>query len=213
MVTINMKHLKKDWSDNVSKVLRPEHLKDLRKSGLEEEIILEARIYSVTSQESKMLLNRSTEVGPGYVIPYPSKNGFSSVLNFKPDEPLSDAKGKAKKYVKPFNSKQQLYVAKKVWAVRNNVKVPLIFTEGEKKALKAVQEGFYAIALSGVYNWLSHGEPIEDFKQFCFKGREVFIAFDSDKYSNPQVLKAEERLAEYLTSLGADVKIIDLKEE
>ena len=35
-------------------------------------------------------------------------------------------------------------------------------TEGEKKALKATQEGFMTVSISGVWNWSSNKKPIED---------------------------------------------------
>jgi hypothetical protein len=87
------KHLNKVWPKRVEDVLLPHHLADLRKSGLSDKTILEARIYSVTSKEARYLLNRLTEIGPGYVIPYPSADGFlEKELNFKPDVPLPSSK-------------------------------------------------------------------------------------------------------------------------
>lgn len=212
MTTIQMKHLKKDWPDKVSKVLFPYHLEDLRKSGLEDENILEARIHSVTSQESKTYLNRSSEVGPGFVIPYPARIGFSCGINFKPDIPIRDAEGKLRKYIRPTHSKQQFYIPRQVWMVLKQRAVPLVFTEGEKKALKATQEGFYTIALSGVWGWMSNHRPIDDFGLMNFRGRVVYIIFDADKHTNPNVLKAEQCLAQHLTDLGASVQISDLSE-
>jgi len=212
MAIIYMKHLKKEWAEKVSEVLSPTHLEDLYKSGLSNETILEARIYSVDSQEAKKLLKRTKEVGPGYVIPYPKKRGFGAGINFKPNKPSLDSEGKSRKYLRPLRSKQQLFIPRPVWAVLQNAKIPLIFTEGEKKALKATQEGFYAIALSGVWGWKSNHQPIDDFKLINFKKRIVYIVFDADKHTNPNVLRAEQELAKYLTSMGAIVKIVDLAE-
>ena len=87
------KHLDESWPESVNEVLTAAHLVDLRRSGLSDQTILEARIYSVSADEAKRLLNRKSEVGPGYVIPYPSAKGFlEKELNFKPDTPLPSLK-------------------------------------------------------------------------------------------------------------------------
>ena len=205
-----MKHLKKDWPERVSEVLLPHHLDDLYRSELSDEIILQNRIYSAISSEAMNILNRKKEIGPGCVFPYPLKRGFSDLVNFKPDEPIYDKDGKLRKYIKPIGSNQCFYIPKPVWLKLRFKTTPLIFTEGEKKALKATQEGHYAIALSGVWGWKSKGEPIRDFDRINFKDRTVYIVFDADKHTNINVYRAEQHLAEYLTYLGANVLIADL---
>ena len=86
-------------------------------------------------------------------------------------------------------------------------------TEGEKKCLKGCQESFLTIGISGVWNWSSNRQPLDDFKLILLEGREVFIVFDSDKQRNINVLKAETRLADFLSSKKSIVKIVDLPEE
>jgi len=209
------KHLTKTWVTRVNSVLLPLHLADLRKSGLSNKTILEARMYSVSSREAARLLERKKEIGAGYAIPYPCKDGFlENDLNFKPDFPLPSEKGKKpRKYIRPFGVKSRLYIPRQVWSIIGDISIPIFITEGEKKALKATECGFYTVAVSGVWNWSSDHEPIKDLDLFKWEGRIVYLVFDSDKHENKSVLLAEKRLAEALTAKGAKVKIIDLPEE
>ena len=117
-----------------------------------------------------------------------------------------------RKYVRPLGSKSRLYIPRGAWSIVGDVSVALYITEGEKKCLKATQEGFPTVGLSGVWNWSSNHQPIDDFDLIALHGRTVFIVFDGDKYTNANVLEAERRLAEFLTMKGAIVKIIDLPE-
>ncbi|MDD4910493.1 MAG: DUF3854 domain-containing protein [Candidatus Omnitrophica bacterium] len=210
------KHLNKEWPKHVKEVLLPQHLADLRRSKLLDEMILAVRIYSASAEESKTLLNRQQGVGGGYVIPYIGKDGFlEKDLNFKLDIPLPEdvAGKKSRKYIRPIGVKSRLYIPPKVWPIIDDVNVPIFLTEGEKKALKACQEGFFAIAISGVWNWSSGHEPVEDFDNIALKGRVVQIVFDSDKFTNKNVFLAERCLAEMLIGKGAIVKIINLPEK
>lgn len=210
------KHLNKVWPIRVKEVLLLQHLADLRKSGLSDKTILEARIYSVSAEEAKKLLKRVMEIGAGYVIPYPSLTGFlEEEINFKPDIPLLSLKEgkKPRKYVRPMGMKSRLYIPRKVWQIVGTTTTPIFITEGEKKALKATECGFCTVAVSGVWNWSSDHAPIKDLDLFTWRDRIVYIVFDSDKHDNKSILLAEERLAETLTTSGAKVKIIDLPED
>lgn len=215
MNNVIVKHMIKEWPKRIEDVLLPNHIAGCRESNLNDKTLLEARIYSASSVDAKKLLKRLTEVGPGYVIPYASKEGFlEHDINFKPDRPLISIKDgkKARKYLRPMGTKSRLYIPRKVWTVINNVLVPIFITEGERKALKATQEGFYTVAVSGVWNWSSNHRPIEDLDYIKWENRIVYIVFDSDKFRNKNVLLAEKHLAEALVAKGARVKIIDLPE-
>lgn len=51
----------------------------------------------------------------------------------------------------------------------------VLLCEGEKKTLAAYQAGFNAVGIGGVWNWLMHGELIEDLKAINWDGRECTI--------------------------------------
>jgi hypothetical protein len=89
--------------------------------------------------------------------------------------------------------------------------VPVMFCEGIKKAdaitsaARAAGVEVLAVAISGVWNWLSEKKPIPDMFDIPVEGRKVTICFDSDKLHNPDVQDAERRLAEHLAGRGAEV--------
>jgi hypothetical protein len=51
---------------------------------------------------------------------------------------------------------------------------------------------------------------LERWRYIGVEGREVMIVFDSDVVHNPEVGVAERRLAEFLKSMGARVRIVRL---
>lgn len=104
-----------------------------------------------------------------------------------------------------------------------DIEIPLIITEGEKKAIKAVQEGFPCVSLGGVYCWKTKPnnetneediydcDIIEDLKNINFKNKEILLCFDNDMWEKPQVKMALYQLSAYLISeKSAKVKIIEL---
>ena len=94
-------------------------------------------------------------------------------MRIKPDSPpILD--GKPAKYLSPKSSPNRLYVPSGVETLFNDAAVPLYISEGEKKALKAAQEGLKCIAIAGVWCWKGKGsngpsEPIPDLD--LIKGR------------------------------------------
>jgi hypothetical protein len=70
-----------------------------------------------------------------------------------------------------------------------------------------------AVAITGVWNWLSDGEPIPDMLEIPVEGRRVNVCFDSDQLYNVNVQDAARRLAEHLVSRGAEVWITYLPDK
>lgn len=196
------------------KTLLMPHFDDLRKSGLSETTIKRHGIESVTADEAMRLLNRKTSVGAGYVFPYPAKEGgfIKGIVNIRLDTPLvsKEQDKKPRKYVRPLGSEARLYIPFPTWDIIHDIAVPLIITEGEKKALKATQEGFYSIGVSGVWGWSSSHKPLPDFSQIMTGSRLFIIVFDGDKASNRNVMMAQNRLARILLARKDRVKIVDL---
>jgi Domain of unknown function (DUF3854) len=75
--------------------------------------------------------------------------------------------------------------------VLNNPKIPLIITEGAKKAGAIITANYVAIALPGVFNGYRQpknewgqkiGNPnlIPQLQVFALKGREIIFCFDQD---------------------------------
>ena len=94
---------------------------------------------------------------------------------------------------------------------------PIYFTEGEKKSLRAYQEGLLCIGLSGLWNWKKKDEGlIPDFDKINFKDRKVFIVPDND-YKLPDkhgyeknLEQAVSQFASALVERGATVYAVEL---
>jgi hypothetical protein len=94
--------------------------------------------------------------------------------------------------------------------VISNLVLPLYFTEGEKKAAKAVQEGLTCIGLGGLWNWVEKatGEGIEELGTIAWPDREAIIVPDSDIWTRPDLQKAVYAFGKELEKRGARVSII-----
>ena len=132
---------------------------DLRKSGLTDETILAAGLYSERdARQVRTLLNWSGKaprsLGPCFVFPYlqpdGSRNGYTRL---KPSKPRTDKRiGKAIKYEAPKGAGNRLYVPPGTVAKLADPTVPLVLTEGEKKALAADQAGYACLSVPGVWS-------------------------------------------------------------
>lgn len=206
--------------------LHPAHLEDLQKSGLSNEIILEAGIKSVPPRDIPKKLGFDI---PGlssvYEIPYPGCDGYSRFKAFYADDGRYYKDGNSKpKYLAMKDSGNRLYIPPKVKQILSNPAIPLYFTEGEKKTLKAVQEGIDCIGLPGLWNWgkkLNDGayELLPDFDQIALDGRTIYLIPDNDwrdpdRKGKPKNLKqAVNELAYCLIDRGVRVNWIALPQE
>src|SRR2546428_12805703 len=168
------------------------HVRDLVASGLSTETILEAGLYSAPERQVRDVLGFGA--GAGMVIPYDDpatgvRNGYARVR-------LDDPGPEGGRYRSPLRQPNRLYVPR----ILNrkhlaDVSTPLWFTEGEKKALKGCQEGLACIAAAGVWSWKTrNGDnrsvPIPDLDSIAWRGRTVYVIFDSDLATNPKVRMA-----------------------
>lgn len=181
----------------------PDHLEDLRKSGLTDQTIFDGKIYSLRPGDfSKILGGLARKVDSMLAFPYPG-NGFTRYKLFP--SPI-DGEGHRQKYFQPKGSGVHLYFPSGVKRVFSNPSIPLTLVEGEKKSLRANQEGIPCIGLGGVWSWCKPGtyELIADFDKIKFEDRKVNIVFDSpDIISNSNVQLAAFRLAKALREKGA----------
>ncbi len=171
---------------------KPHHLADLRASGLSDKTIEEARIYTEESYfRLASFLNwkkYARKYGIALVFPFHNELGDVVLRRIKPDNPPLK-NGRVLKYLQPSKSAVRAYIPRSVFPLLRDPQKRLFFTEGEKKALKATQEGFPTIGLTGVECWHNKkaGSLIPDLEAVEWKNRAVFIVFDSDADTNPQV--------------------------
>ena len=198
--------------DKTMDSLKSHHLEDLRNSGLNDKTIAEGGFTSLTAEQTKTILG--FEAGPGMGIEYPRLNNEPPFIRVKPDKPSKDKKGRPAKYLTPRGTGNHLYILPFVQEVLKNPTFPILITEGEKKAAKAVQEGYYCIALPGVWCFRQgkgdRKRPIPDLDLIEWGGRIVYICFDSDLAENENVLHAESVFAREMEQRGATVRVARL---
>ncbi len=201
--------------DTKSRTLLPQHLTDLRASGLTDETIEACGFYSEDNYARlATLLNRSRlpkRLSPALVFPFVGPDGSNGYCRIKPDRPRM-LKGKPVKYESPTGRSNEIFIPPGAFAAIDDSAAEMLVVEGEKKAAKADQEGFPCLGLVGVFGWKDGKAerllPVLD--RIAWKDRQVRIVFDSDITSNPNVQAAESRLAVQLMNRGADVRCVRL---
>ncbi|SFJ26904.1 phage/plasmid primase, P4 family [Planctomicrobium piriforme] len=206
-----------DSTPQIIRGLSEQHRAELRASGLSDETITASGCYTENDplKLSGMLNRKYPKVrGAGLVFPFPGMNGeLTAFKRVKPDNPRIDQNGRKVKYESPSGLPNRAYFPSQVRHILTDAGSELLLTEGEKKALKASQEGFPCIGLTGVYGWKS-GKGVDrlivDLQPIKWRDRQVRIVYDSDADTKPEVKEAENRLAAILQLFGAKVKVARL---
>lgn len=189
---------------------------DFGKSGINEDTLKSwgTFIRTITREEASSRLGFTAPSG-GWWLSYPEllENKASSYGTFKPDTPLIN-EGKPVKYLRPKGETSRIFRPLELEAdILQDATKPLFITEGEKKAIKATQEGFNCIGVAGVWCWKSkHTDDsvIEDLKAINWKNRTVYIIPDNDYHEKTQVLNAFVKLGLKLASFGANAKLVSI---
>lgn len=195
------------------KEFHPDHLTDIRRSGLSNETILTAGIVTVMPSVINKCLGYSL---PGLISMYeiPYGDGFSRYRCFYEEGKTGP---KYPKYLQKKHSGNQLYIPPLAASILDDTTKPLCYTEGEKKALKSCQEGLPCIGLSGLWSWKTKGGGlIPNFDKIKLEGRAVYLIPDND-YRQPNkhgykknLKKAVNNLAVALIDRGARVFVVQL---
>jgi hypothetical protein len=109
----------------------PEHLADLRKSGLSDETIEQAGLYSVRPNDIKKVTGLA-KVESMLAIPYTPE-----FTRYKVFPTTLKVQNKKLRYTQPTGTEVHLYVPPVARPVLHDMAIPLGVVEGEKKALKA----------------------------------------------------------------------------
>jgi len=201
--------------------LHPEHLSDLRKSGLTDSMIQMMGVTSVRPSELNKMAGwdiTARGVTSAMLFPYPDCDGFYQVKVFPPFE---SPDGHTVRYLQLPDTESRAYILPDVRERLADPAESAIITEGVKKCARLVQEGFNAVALGAVWNWKRGGDSvpftdpagvIPDLKQCGGPGRRDYICFDSDVWRRD---RENSRLAIYalgkhLERLGAIVRVVRL---
>ncbi len=173
----------------------------------------------LTQKTSTWALQSGFEERPLVHIPYFEPDGTEAPLFYRVR--YSDLKGSkglasaAPRYSQPGGQLPRFYLPPIArWqAVCPDPSQPLVITEGEFKSMALCKLGYATIGVGGVWNWKSKKAAltsIPDFDFFEWGGREVYLAFDSDVMTKPDVKRALVSLAHHLTSRTARVFICDV---
>lgn len=207
--------------------LLKQHIQDFAKSGLTAADAQAAGIYTESDpgRLGKLLgwNGPAADLGPAWVAPYLDPDGSpTGYVGVKPDHPRRAANGKPRKYENPKGKPVRVYLPRGTIDKLADQGAVLIVTEGIKKALKAVKDGFACVALPGVDCWSTKrkkgkaGKPVgkrrllPDFDALGLAGRVVVVVFDSDAATNPKVMRAERALVQCLKAAGAKARVVRL---
>ncbi|MDP3703932.1 MAG: DUF3854 domain-containing protein, partial [Candidatus Omnitrophota bacterium] len=187
--------------------LHPDHVADLRKSGLTDETIAAMGVYSVPPTDIPHVLGWNPEqVQSALAFPYPGTGGF---VRLKVFPPYKDKRGHAVKYLQAKKTPPHLYVLPAVEAILTNSAAPLVVAEGEKKTAAMIQAGVMAIGVGGVWSWVESKTHavIPALDRITWVEREVTLFFDSDTWHRLELLNAVYALGKELEERGARVAV------
>lgn len=205
---------------------------ELHESAIPEDVIRE-RGYRTISDPGEILALGFAHYqcrGTSLLIPLTDTFGRNGRYALKPRNPRVDASGKVHKYEHLPGVPSILDVPTRCLDTLSDASVPLVFTEGAKKADCAAALGYCVIDIWGVHNWAhrdhsrppfdQNGDPtgllaLPDWEPILstLDGRLCYLAFDSDASRNAKVALALRRLASFLSKHGACVYIVHLPDE
>ncbi|NUM37294.1 MAG: DUF3854 domain-containing protein [Candidatus Brocadiae bacterium] len=189
-------------------------LEDLRRSGLDKEIIEEMAIRPIKDREDlKECVGLATKDGQSilqatqaYYLPY-----LCATEKFGRVKLLHALDGQ--KYISPVSNicenNKHLYFLEKEAEKLSKSHFPLVIVEGEKKAAKVTQElrksgNFAVVGIAGVDMW--NGCP--EWSKVVVSCRDIYIIFDSDWKTKPNVQIALIKLFLFLKRKKGNVKVV-----
>lgn len=200
-------------------------LEDIQKSGLSAETLEKSQVSLFRGDKDTLKdrlgfasINGQSILSTCMLIefPYFGQDGSIILLRYKLIPSLEDKAGNEVKYLHPLGKPAIPYILPSVWAVKDKSNKPVWIVEGEKKTLAVLQYGQHCIGLSGVWNFragaksdLNNDKSLwAEIECFAIRGRNIFMAFDSDLWTNPMVRRALYELSFKLYNKGVNVKIV-----
>ena len=180
----------------------------LRESGIRDDVALARGYWTATKAKHLADLNfMGFQRGvPALVVPIYDADQEVVDYQSRPDQPRLNKDGKLVKYESRNGSALHLDIPPSIpreWLT--DPSIDLVVTEGVKKADAGVSHSVFCVDVLGVWSF-----RVEDWDRITLTGRRVFIAFDSDVMTKPEVNKALYELKAFLEDKGASVKVIYL---
>lgn len=193
-------------------------LDDLARSGLGTDAAMAMRVKPGDPSELEAL---GLPAAMSYEIPYFDMRGEPT--GFRRWRYLEDTRSglqrktdkKAIRYVQAGSTMPEIYLCPLMdWeTAARDPSVPIVVTEGEKKAAAMCAAGVHCIGLGGVYSFKSAKREVpllQQLKAFKWSGRDVVVAYDSDAHTNPMVVMARNELCRVLLDKGAISRVAEL---
>jgi hypothetical protein len=188
--------------------LHPLHYADLQKSGLSDETIESAGIHTILPAQINKIFGWAISIDSLLAFPYKG----SSFVRYKLFPPYKkNGETRAWKYYQKPDTQPRLYFPHNFDRSTDTIRI----TEGEKKALKACQEGIPCIGLGGIWNFAvkdgnGKSQLIDDFDSLELIDRKIELVPDSDFQKKTEVKQAVYRLGTMLEQRGANVSVVCL---
>jgi putative DNA primase/helicase len=194
-------------------ILKPEHYQMLTEGSAIAPALIQQRGYQSLPQPEDLVdrgfSKAQAKTAPALGIPLWDVHGQRHGWQIRPDAPRQMKDGKVFKYEMPKGERLILDVHPSVQPLLGDPSVELWITEGVKKGDALASQGLCTIALiGGVWgfrgtNQYSGKVILPDWGHVALNGRLVYVAFDSDLATKPNVQKALKALWELLRSKHA----------
>lgn len=210
-------------------ILNPEHRQMLETGSRLTPEAIDARGYrSVTAEEARNYGFMGEQARAGLLFPICPPDGSNGIYQLRPDAPrVIEQKKKGRlpdgtypnkvfKYEWPKGQEPRVDVPPVCRPMLQDSTKPLFITEGVKKgdALASHLAGLGYCALdfpAGVWGFKSKSQGLlADLDYIVWKDREIYIVFDSDVVTKPEVAQAMARLSKILDRRGAKVSFVPL---
>jgi DNA-binding Lrp family transcriptional regulator len=191
--------------------LSPKHRAMLyEESGIAPEIAAERGYYTTRSRSEVPEAFAGYQRRLGLVVPMFSPDGITRGWQLRPDKPRREGP----KYETPGGVSPVVDVHPTMLEEARHGDGPLLITEGVKSGDAVTSRGVCTVVLAGVWMWcVPKVKPYRlkpCFDHIRLKGREIFVAFDSDCMTKDGVQDALSGLVAALEDRGATVKVIYL---
>ncbi len=179
-------------------------------SGISEEVVRERGYYTARRRSEVPDVFKDYQRKPGLVVPMFSPDGATVGYQLRPDKPRKNGP----KYETPGGISPIVDVHPRMLEEVRSGDGPILITEGAKTGDAPTSQRIPTMVLAGVWMWcVPKVKPYRlkpCFDHIRLKGREVFVAFDSDCMSKTGVQDALAALVAALEARGAVVKVIYL---
>ncbi len=204
------------------------HWNEWKDSAVSDEIINCNVTTILDSREIDKILNRNTSrrrqhsdnLVPAWCVtgvdPLTDERTLQGV-EVKPDTSPTGQDGRIQKYLKPNESEAAplfLYTGiQGYWkSIIDDILIPLIITEGAKKAGAGLSIGLATASIPGVSTCRKKGRLHQNLNLFAALGRTFYLCFDNDILKKPEVQDALFKLAKELAAKGSKIMVIMLPE-